>query len=406
MLIVFAVTLLVASLLSSISSRSVLSSAVLFFGAGLAISLSGHAGLDAQDEPVVLLVEATLFAVLFTDAMHVGLDDLRSAWRLPSRALLFGMPLIFVATTGLGHYLVGLSWPAAMLVSAVLLPTDPVTVSAILRRKRVPPRLRFMLGVEAGVNDGLALPAVLILAATLSRSDTDVLGVLGELGAGVVVGLTVPLLVRQVMRIPRLSVVGAYEKILGVAVGVAVFSICRQTGANPFLGAFAAGVTLRTAWPDFARSFDDFGDVVSEMIKLLGLFIFAVIIDPQAVASLPPVAWLFAVLVLLAARPLAMGVSLLASPLGAAERLTVGWFGPKGFASVFLGILVLQAGIPEAERLFAIISVVIGISIVVHSSTDVLVAGFFGRRAREEEQQRSDAEPKTEETGAHETVSG
>lgn len=97
--------------------------------------------------------------------MRVGFKDLRSAWRLPGRALLFGLPLTLALTAVFAHYIVGLPWLESLLLGAILAPTDPVFAAAIVGREEVPGRLRHLLNVESGVNDGLALPFVLVLLA-------------------------------------------------------------------------------------------------------------------------------------------------------------------------------------------------------------------------------------------------
>src|SRR5437868_3186253 len=136
-LLVFAVTLLIALLLSELAGRSILSMAVLFLIAGF---LAGPAGLhvmasDPHQEFVRRIAEAALCSVLFTDGMKAGVRDIAAAWRLPGRALLLGLPLTLLITAGLGHFIAGMSWPVALLVGAILCPTDPVFAAAIIGRE-------------------------------------------------------------------------------------------------------------------------------------------------------------------------------------------------------------------------------------------------------------------------------
>lgn len=384
-----------AAFLSEVFSRSPLSAAILFLAAGLGLAATGTVDFAPDEEVVVLVVESTLFIVLFTDAMHIGVNDLRDAWGLPGRALLVGMPLVFGITVALGGLLLEATWVQVMLIAAVLAPTDPVLVGAITSREPVPSRLRYMLTVESGVNDGLALPVVLLLIAVLSREGTDPAVALGEVGLGALIGVAVPALVLMLKRIEWTSAIGTYGQLLGIAIGIVVFSLAKWTGGNEFLAAFAAGVTIRSLDQEFAELFDRLGDVLSEILKLFGLLLFASVVDLPHLAAMSWTVWLFAALALLLARPASMAIALATSPLGRAERLTVGWFGPKGFASVFLALLVLQSGIPDASYIFGVITLVIGLSIVVHSSTDVAVARYFGRQAKEEEREAEDEESRT-----------
>lgn len=155
---------MLAVLVSALAARTVLSTAVLFLAAGVLIQGLGIVP-ESPEHVVETVAELALFSVLFTDGMQVGIRDLVMAWRLPGRALLLGMPLAVVCTALLAHWVVGLPWLEAFLVGAALSPTDPVFASAIVGRPEVPARLRYLLNVESGVNDGLALPVVLVLFA-------------------------------------------------------------------------------------------------------------------------------------------------------------------------------------------------------------------------------------------------
>jgi Sodium/hydrogen exchanger family len=129
------------------------------------------------DDPVVgVLVEIALFTVLFTDGMQAGLRDIVSAWHLPGRALLLGLPLTLLAVAAGAHWVVGLPWLQALLVGAALSATDPVLAAALVGHEDVPQRLRHLLNVERGLNDGIALPIVLVLIAVLGRRDSHLGG--------------------------------------------------------------------------------------------------------------------------------------------------------------------------------------------------------------------------------------
>ncbi len=119
--------------------------------------------------PVTALADIALFTVLFTDGQRANVRALREGWRLSGRALGLGMPLTMIGIAVPAHFLVGLDWPTALLLGAILSPTDP----AIVGRDHVPLRLRRLLNVESGLNDGLALPFVLIFLATAAHADSD-----------------------------------------------------------------------------------------------------------------------------------------------------------------------------------------------------------------------------------------
>ena len=152
LLTAFAAVLLLAVLISSLAHRTVLSTAVLFLAAGFLLGdeTLGVLSLHPGSPVVATLAELALFAVLFTDGMRIGWADLRSAWRLPGRALGSGLPLTLLGAALLARYVAGLGWPKALLIGAVLAPTDPVFAPALVGNRRVPARLRHLLNVKSG----------------------------------------------------------------------------------------------------------------------------------------------------------------------------------------------------------------------------------------------------------------
>ncbi len=375
----FAGVLLLAVLISGPAHRTVLSTAALFLLAGFVLGdgVLGVLHAEAGTGRLNLLAELALFAVLFTDGMRVGLPQLRSAWRLPGRALALGMPLTLVVTALLAHFVAGLGWPESFLVGAVLSPTDPVFAAAIVGRQEIPGRLRHLLNVESGVNDGLALPFVVVLLAVASAEPAHPATLAAELGVGVLIGIGVSYIAIRLERLRIFRASTVYEPLNAFAIGLLVLGLCQALHANLFLGAFSAGVTVATAGEHQRESFEKFGEVVTELLKLLALLVFGALITPSFLLSIPWTGWAFAVLTLLLARPVALAIALRWSKLSPREQAAAGWFGPKGFASVVYGILVLQSGAAQANQMFHLIALVVALSMLAHSSTDVLVARQF-----------------------------
>jgi len=377
LLLSFAALLLIGVLISERASRTVLSTAVLFLVGGFVLGqgVLGVLSIETGDPVVKGLAELALFSVLFTDGMRVGWKDLRSAWRLPGRALLLGLPLTLLITAVLAHYIAGVPWLEAFLLGAVLAPTDPVFASAIVGREEVPGRLRHLLNVESGVNDGLALPIVLVLLATAGGTDAEGWQLAEEIGFGVVVGVLVPLAVLSLERLPFLKAEKALQPLLTVSVGLLVLALCTVTHANLFLGAFSAGITMASYRPGLREDFEQFGELITELLKLAAILVFGALMTPVFLfQEIPLAGWFFAVLALVVARPVALYISFLGSRFPAPEQIAAMWFGPKGFASVVYGLIVLESGIDQANILFHLVALVIVMSILAHSSTDVVIA--------------------------------
>jgi NhaP-type Na+/H+ or K+/H+ antiporter len=380
LLLCFAVVLLAAVLVSALANRTILSTAALFLVAGFVLGedTTGVLHLHADSPIVAQLAELALFAVLFTDGMRVGWADLRSAWRLPGRALGWGLPLTLLVTAVLAHYVAGLGWAEALLIGAILAPTDPVFAAALVGNDKVPARLRHLLNVESGVNDGLALPFVVVLLAVAAGSDDLHLGDLAtELAVGLAVGVLVPLAAIALERTRFFAASAAYAPLNGVAIGLLVLALGKATHGNLFLAGFAAGITVATFGPRERAAFEHFGENVAELLKLAALLVFGALISVEFLGEVSWAGWVFALLAIAVARPLALWVSFLRSGLSLREQAAAMWFGPKGFASVVYGLLVLESGIAAADGVFHLVALTIVISILAHSSTDVVVARSF-----------------------------
>ncbi|MFF7969367.1 cation:proton antiporter [Streptomyces sp. NPDC007903] len=383
LVMVFGVALLVAVLFSGLAARTVLSTSLLFLAGGALVS-DGFLGLIhiTPDSGIVsVTADLALFAVLFTDGMHVSLPKLRANWRNPARALGLGMPLAFVFMGLVTHYLVGLDWTTSFLVGAVLAPTDPVFASAIVGRAEVPAKLRQLLNVESGVNDGLALPVVLLLIAaagpTAGTAEAEPGKIALELLLGLVLGIALPLVVNGLVRFRLLGAEPKLQPLLPLATGVLLYAACHLTHANPYLAAFSAGAALAHTSPEAKASFEPLGEALAELAKFAALLVFGALLTPRLFGDLSLGGYVAVVLAIVLIRPASLLLSLLGTRISRKEKLVAAWFGPKGFASVVYGLLVLQSGIPQGERAFTLIAVCIAFSIIAHSSTDVPIARVF-----------------------------
>ncbi len=378
-LLIFSIILILAVFVSEFADRSVLSTAVMFLFGGFVAGEGGlnYLVLDPSDEIVQRLAGLALFSVLLTDGMKVSLGDLRRGWNLPGRALCLGLPLTMIGIGALCHYIGGISWMESMLIGAILSPTDPVFAAAIVGREEIPSRLRHLLNVESGLNDGAALPLVLVFLALCSGSDPELPMLAQEIGLGIGLGIVIPLVASKIEQSRIFKVSKGYEPLFSVAVGLLVLSLGMITHANLYLAAFSAGVTLATIRPDLRDEFHHFGELVTELLKLAALLVFGALMSPKFLAATPWIDCLLAVLILLLVRPLALAVAFIGTSLDLRERVTASWFGPKGFASAIYGLLLYQHGLTNADALFHLVGVVVALSIVAHSSTDVLIARWF-----------------------------
>ncbi|HEX8172687.1 MAG TPA: cation:proton antiporter [Thermoanaerobaculia bacterium] len=380
LILVFAVVLFIALLVSELAERSIVSTAVIFLIGGAVAGMIGRIGADARAPLVTHVSELALFAVLFTEGMQLGVRDLTRAWHLPGRALLVGMPLTGVLIAAFAHYVANMPWIYAALIAAALSPTDPVFAAAIVGREEIPLPVRHLLNVESGLNDGLALPVLLGLL-SLAGAGTQNWAELGaELALGVLAGVVIPAVAIAIERLRLFAVIEELEALFVFCIGLLVLGVTIELGWNPYLAAFAAGVTVATIAPQLRDEFEAFGGNLAQLLKLLALLIFGALITVELLRSAGWRGFALALLVILVARPLVLLLVLLGSPLDLRERITAAWFGPRGFASVIYGIMILNSGLPLARDAARLVGLVIVVSIVAHSSSDVPIARWFCRR--------------------------
>lgn len=375
-LLAFALTLLAAVLLSALAHRSVLSTAVLFLAAGFLFgpAMLGWLPLSAKDPRVIQFLEIAMFAVLFADGMDVELRDLRRRGGDTARALLLGLPLSVLAMALLARFVVGLPWLESFLIGGALSPTDPVLASALVGREEAPERLRKLLNLESGLNDGLALPIVLPLLAAITPGEVSIVRLLGEAALAVALGVAVPWLVIRLEESRFFAAADSYGSLIAFTIGLLVLALADLTHANKFLAAFTAGMMTETFGEDVSEKFEGLGNDLAEILKLAALMVFGSLISIPLLASVPAAGYVFAALALFLARPLALVLAMIGSGLKGKELAVASWFGPRGFSSVFFALLIVGAGAPGSARIFQLMALVIVASIILHSSTDVLVA--------------------------------
>jgi NhaP-type Na+/H+ or K+/H+ antiporter len=373
----FGLALLLAVLTSGLASRSPLSTTTVFLAAGM---VAGPLGLDiihASRGTVAEISEVALFAILFVDGQDAPLSVLRQHWRLTSRALFVGMPLTMALIALAAHVIAGLPWLAALTLGAVLAPTDPVFASSLVGRNDVPRPVRHLLNIESGVNDGLALPAVLLLiglAGGSSGQSTHLGPLLLELLGGVVLGVVLPLAIWLLLRLRHLGATSRLRPLGPFAVAVVLFGLCQLTHANPFLAAFVAGSVISTVQHEASESFRHTGELASEMVKGAALLAFATLLVPGLFSAAGWAGFAFAIVVIVVTRPVPVMAVLARTSLSARQRLSVAWFGPKGFASVVYAAMVAFSDMESADQVLALAAVTVLVSAAAHSSTDLFVA--------------------------------
>ncbi len=360
----------------------------LVFGSGSLTALSMHI-----DQGLIhLLAELTLVLVLFGDAARIDLRSLRKEVGLPVRLLGIGMPLTIVLGTLVATFVLPqIGWFEAAALSAILAPTDAALGQAVVSTPSVPLRIRQALNVESGLNDGIALPVVLILAALASMSGSEshtavewvrfaaLQVTLGPL-AGFVVAWVGGLLItwsndRQWMN-------SSFARLAGIALALLAFSSAEHIGGNGFIAAFVAGMTLGNTQRGKCRYLYEFLEAEGQLLVLLVFLLLGVSLAWPAIAQSDWRVIVYAVLSLTVVRIAPVMIAMLGSGLRAPSVMFLGWFGPRGLASLLFAILILEeVALPHGEFLFTVVIVTVLGSVFAHGMSAAPAAGWYGRKA-------------------------
>jgi NhaP-type Na+/H+ or K+/H+ antiporter len=277
-----------------------------------------------------------------------------------------------------------LNWAECFLLAAVLSPTDPVVTSAIVASKRVPEIVRHTLNLESGLNDGLAVPFVLfflVLAQAEGGAGSEALTLLGEAGAGLVIGVALGVGGGALLqRIPGGGVTHRYEGLYALGFGLLAFGLAEATIGNGLVAAFVSALALGLKDHELLDSFVSFNENLSAIFQVIVFFLFgALIVATGYEGEILPLI-VFILFALLIARPAAIGIAFIRSRIPGVQRLFIGWFGPKGVASMLFALFVLNSEATDRTLVFDIAAFVILASIVLHGLTDTVGAGWIERQ--------------------------
>jgi NhaP-type Na+/H+ or K+/H+ antiporter len=309
--------------------------------------------------------------------------------------------VVIVAVIAAGSYfLLDVSVIAALLLGTILASTDPVVLRDVVREERIPASVRQALNIEAGTNDIVVLPTLLILIALANDEASGAGGwallivkvlVLGPV-IGFAIGAGAAWLMSHADR--RYAVNEVYQSLYGVGIVLLSYATATALGGDGFLAAFATGFAIAVLNFDLCQCFLDYGETTSEMAMLLSFILFGVVIS-DLFADVPIVpALVLAAIVIFVARPLAIGLVLRKAAVSNAARAFIGWFGPRGLNSLLLALLVVEAGVAGSEFLLGVVGVVVTVSVVAHGATATPLSRRYGEavmRATFEEERENAA---------------
>jgi sodium/hydrogen antiporter len=399
--IVFGLALMGGALVSGLARRSFLSLTALFVLAGFLLGEGGAEvlELDPTSSFVGDLAIVALVVILFRDGIEVEAEMLQKEWHLPFRKLALAMPLTCLLVALATHVLTDLGWTESFLLGALLSPTDPVLSSAVVTNPRVPRIIRHSLNLESGLNDGLALPAVLAFTEAARAADTDFVWwefVLQDVSLGLLFGVVVGFLAALVMPRGRgkLEAIPAHQlSLYALGTAFAAYGLTTvEPEGNGFIAVYVCAIVLGIRRPDIAKTFEDRAQDIVEVVKLGIFVVFGALLTVNGLFDEGWAAVGIAAFTLLVARPVAVFIALAGTGTDVPTRGFMAWFGPKGVATMTFSLLVLaQTDIAANETLFNLAALTVFCSIIAHGLTDTAGANRIARHA--ERVEARDAEP-------------
>ena len=383
-LVAMSLSVLAFGLISNKSDSHSVTAPMVFVTFGLAGYLSGFANVDLSHGFIHVLLEVTLILVLYTDASRIDLRLLKKQHGLPIRMLLIGMPLTILLGGVGAQWIFGFEsiW-FAFLLAAILAPTDAALGQVVVSSKDVPVRIRQSLNVESGLNDGIALPVILIIIAitkiSIGEAGHEEAGayhwllftgkqvILGPI-AGIIIGLYGGKVIFWAARGQWMS--HTFQDLSLLSLSFLAFGTAEIFGGNGFIAAFCAGLTIGNTAKNLCECLYEFAEAEGQLLTLtVFLLLGAVILPKFHSVSLLQVGF-YAVLSLTVFRMLPVSLSLLGTKLKPQSHLFLGWFGPRGLASILFGLLMLEElENPATELIFSIILATVFLSIFLHGIT-------------------------------------
>ena len=386
---IFAAIVFVFALVSRRVERLNVTAPMAFIAAGMLFGAAHLINASINNELLLLVGSIALVLVLFTDASRINISLFRVNAALPSRLLIIGLPL----TIAVGAIIAALLftnltiWQAAI-IGAVLAPTDAGLGQAIVTSERVPVRIREALNVESGLNDGGSVPFLLVflaLAAIQEGVEPPSFWIVAveQIGIGVAVGLLVGIaggwLIRSATR--RGWMTRTFKRLSFLALAVLAWGVAGPIGGSGFIAAFVGGFATGATVGEVEEVATDFSEAEGELL-LLAVFFLVGVVATSLLGTLNWTIVLYAILSLTVIRMLPVAISLIRTKLRRSSVLFLGWFGPRGLASIVLMLVALEepALAPLAPQIAAIVLVTVILSVFAHGVSARPGAALYARK--------------------------
>ena len=394
--IYIAVLILAYGTFSKIAEKSMITPPMVFVLFGIIASFfRTDVFADGVNAPAVkIIAELTLILVLFIDASTINTTELIRDRKLPIRLLFIGLPITMVAG-------ILFAWPlfpdmsiwVIAMMALILSPTDAALGQAVVTSKLVPEKIRQTINVESGLNDGIALPPILICLAALSVHDTHGSGfgywggfVLKQFIFGPIVGGLVGYaggkLVEYASKRDWMN--STFQRLTSISFAILAFALAEMIHGNGFISAYFAGLLLGTTTHSVRERIHEFGEAESQVLQLLIFVLFGMVLVPLSYQFWDWQVWLYAFMSLTLIRVLPVVISLSGTGLPTGTKYFIGWFGPRGIASIlYLLMVVIELGGKGLEKMISVIVLTVFLSIILHGISANPLSKLFSSSVKE-----------------------
>jgi NhaP-type Na+/H+ or K+/H+ antiporter len=355
---------------------------------GVGVGAFLDAPLDLSDPLILTSLELILALVLFGDAARIDLRNLRHDYVWPVRMLLIGLPLAMAGGAAVSAWLLTVPVGVGLLIGVVLAPTDAALAEPVLESKTLPARVRQTINVESGLNDGLAIPALFVAigiveAEMFSAGGEGLVLFIEQIGIGGLGGLAFGAIGAFV--IGRGSMRGwmrpIHQKIAALALALTAFASVQLLGGSGFVATFVAGALLAARIRPRCEYLYEFADTEGRALVLVAfLLLGAGPVSSLLLTGAEPEVWAVALVSLLIVRPLAILVSLTRQNLMLSTSLFLGWFGPRGLATLVFMLVAIEELGEAPEFLTEVVILTVALSVILHGLTATPLSRWLGRR--------------------------
>lgn len=376
-LALLAAFLLIYSIFAGRFESRLLNGPLMFMLAGLLLgpALLGILQFRIDRDGLKFLAELTLALVLFSDAANADLKVLRANEELPLRLLMIGLPLTIAGGWLVGVWLFPEVPPLELAILAtVLAPTDAALGEAVVSNPKVPASVREGLNVESGLNDGVCVPVLLMFLALLVEQQTQsplslaLELVIEELGIGAFIGISLTLLAWQLQRYSEKHQwqTPMWSQLILPGIAILCFATAQTLGGSGFIAAFVGGLLASFLFTEQKHQMLKASEEFASLLSVITWVIFGALVIPWAWSSLTLNIWLYSVLSLTVIRILPVLISLVGTRFDFETRLFIGWFGPRGLASIVFAVMILAYPLQASRTLVATAVCTVLLSVLLH----------------------------------------